>query len=398
MKFGKVYIVCAMDTEGPIVNSKKPDILQNWNQVNKLVKLITSNKFRNSVRDSKGKGLIFSWFLLTLTGFKTNPFKRPMKHHEVFDYYNKNFSKNFKKNKDGIYWHYHQPSKSGIGNEWTKDWTVSQEYFNIMSRLVSERSYYPTCFRAGGRIENNDTSNWLEEWIPYDFSNCSGRVNWFNKESDGKFLIDLVDWSKASKNWSAYNPSKINYQKVGKLNRYIFRSPDLNSNVHQIKIQDIEEAFIRAQNGKNACLSFFEHDRRMKTADNIKNVMQLIHKVSKKFKKIKWFYKNALEAANLSLNTKQYNKPKFNVYLKKENRLQIDVHGDLYNRIPFVCFKIKNKIYERPLNVLGLNKWISAPFKNNELKNMKLSIAGCTPSGIANVQHFKYKSGNFKKI
>ena len=112
----------------------------------------------------------------------------------------------------------------------------------------------------------------------------------------------------------------------------------------------------------------------------------------------KTLYKNALEAANLSLNTKPYNKPKFNVYLKKENRLQIDVYGDLYNRIPFVCFKIKNKIYERPLNVLGLNKWISAPFKNSEIKNMKLSIAGCTPSGIANVQHFKYKSGNFKKI
>ena len=39
----------------------------------------------------------------------------------LFDNYNKNFGKNFKHNKDGIYWHYHQPSKTGIGNEWTKD-------------------------------------------------------------------------------------------------------------------------------------------------------------------------------------------------------------------------------------------------------------------------------------
>ena len=30
MKYGNVYVVCAMDTEGPIVNPKKPDILQNW--------------------------------------------------------------------------------------------------------------------------------------------------------------------------------------------------------------------------------------------------------------------------------------------------------------------------------------------------------------------------------
>ena len=398
MKSGKVYIVCAMDTEGPIRNKKKPDILQNWKQVNELIKLLTSKKFRNSIKDTAGKGLVYSWFLLTLTGFKTNPFKRPMNYHEVFDNYNKNFGKNFKHNKDGVYWHYHQPSKNGVGNEWTKDWTISQEYFNIMSRLVSERSYYPTCFRAGGRIENNDTSNWLEEWIPYDFSNCSGKVNWFNKESDGKLLIDLVDWSKASTAWRGYNPSKNNYQKKGNLKRYIFRSPDLNSNVHKIVKKDIEQAFIEAQEGKNACLSFFEHDRRMKTGENIYNVMQLIKKVSLKFKKIKWEYKNAIDAANLTLKQKKYDLPKFDVFLKKENRIQINVKGDLYNRNPYVCYKIKNKIYEQPLNLLGLNKWISAPFKDSEIKQMRLSVAGCTPSGIANVQHFKYKTNDFKKI
>ena len=90
--------------------------------------------------------------------------------------------------------------------------------------------------------------------------------------------------------------------------------------------------------------------------------------------------------------------PKFDVFLKKENRIQINVKGDLYNRNPFVCYKIKNKIYERPLILLGLNKWISAPFKDSEIKQMRLSVAGCTPSGIANVQHFKYKTNDFKKI
>ena len=62
MKSGKVYIVCAMDTEGPIRNKKKPDILQNWKQVNELIKLLTSKKFRNSIKDTAGKGLVYSWF------------------------------------------------------------------------------------------------------------------------------------------------------------------------------------------------------------------------------------------------------------------------------------------------------------------------------------------------
>ena len=39
-KKGKVFIVCAMDTEGPITNKKKPDILDSWNKIRKLVNTI----------------------------------------------------------------------------------------------------------------------------------------------------------------------------------------------------------------------------------------------------------------------------------------------------------------------------------------------------------------------
>ena len=84
---GKVYIVCAMDTEGPIINKKKPDILNSWKKIKILIDALTSEKFRKKYKDSSGKGLIYSWFILTLTGFKTNPYKRPMSYHEVYDFY-----------------------------------------------------------------------------------------------------------------------------------------------------------------------------------------------------------------------------------------------------------------------------------------------------------------------
>ena len=42
----------------------------------------------------------------------------------------------------------------------------------------------------------------------------------------------------------------------------------------------------------------------MKTGENIFNVMKLIKKVSLKFKKIKWEYKNAIDAANRLSNKK----------------------------------------------------------------------------------------------
>ena len=70
-KKGKVFIVCAMDTEGPITNKKKPDILDSWNKIRKLVNTLTSKKFREKNLDSSGKGIVYSWFILTLTGFNT---------------------------------------------------------------------------------------------------------------------------------------------------------------------------------------------------------------------------------------------------------------------------------------------------------------------------------------
>ena len=103
---------------------------------------ITNKKFRIKFQDSSGGGLIFSWFILTLTGFKTNPYNRPMEYHKNFDFYLNNFKKNFNKNNDGIYWHYHQPSKSGLGNAWSRDWFASNEYINILNKLITERNFF----------------------------------------------------------------------------------------------------------------------------------------------------------------------------------------------------------------------------------------------------------------
>ena len=161
--------------------------------------------------------------------------------------------------------------------------------------------------------------------------------------------------------------------------------------MHQIKLKDIEAAFKQAQKGRNACLSFFEHDRRFKTIENILNLMIMIKKISKKYNKIKWFYKNAVDAANLSLNIKNYKKPKFSVSLKKENRIEITVKGDMFNRAPFLCYKIKNKIQEIPLNVLGLNKWVTAPFEKSKNKQNEIISWWRSPCGVANVQHFGIK-------
>ena len=224
---------------------------------------MTNDKFRKKFKDKNKNGIIYSWFILTLTGFKTNPFKRPMKYNLTYNFYKKNFYKNFLKYNDEIYWHYHQPAKSGIGNEWSRDWNASQEYINILNRLVADKGFFPSCFRAGGRIEDNDLSNWLENYIPFDYSNCSGKINWDRIESDGRKLREVADWSRAPKSWVGYHPNFLDYQKTGDQKRYIFRCMDLKSPVYNLKDSDIEQAFETAESGENAILSVFEHDRKI---------------------------------------------------------------------------------------------------------------------------------------
>ncbi len=360
-KRGEVSVVISIDTEGPIKNKKKPEIIDKWSKTKKLVNLMTNYKFRKQFKDSSKNGIIYSWFILTLTGFKTNPFKRPMKYNQTYNFYINNFLKNFVKYNDEIYWHYHQPSSSGIGNEWSRDWNASQEYVNILNRLVADKKFFPSCFRAGGRIEDNDLSNWLENFIPFDYSNCSGKINWNRIESDGKKLREVADWSKAPTSWVGYNPDKNNYQKVGNQKRYIFRCMDLKSPVYQIKDADIVEAFETALSGENAILSVFEHDRRFNTIENISDFCQRLNKIAKKYKKIKWFYRSAKNAALKQKNIKIEKAPQFQIKILRENRILVSTKNSIFGQYPYACIRQGKKYFEINLMISGLNKWISAP-------------------------------------
>ena len=312
-----------------------------------------------------------------------------MKYHQTYDFYLKNFGKNFLNNNDGIYWHYHQPAKSGIGNEWSSDWFSSNEYLNILNKLVAERNFFPNCFRAGGRIEDNNLSHWLEEFIPFDYSNCSGDIDWNRIESDGKRLKDVADWSSASVKWNGYNPSHDNYQKKGKMCRYIFRSVDCNSPVYKIKEKDILDAFMLANKGENAVLSIFEHDRRFSLIENIAEFIQKFKKISKNFKHIKFYFENAQHAANKSLGIKIEKAPDFFIEPCEDKRVLISSKDKIFGTRPYVCAKINNRIIEVPTNKVGYNNWLTSIF--NQKSSFDLFVVANNNSGYNKVRRKKIK-------
>lgn len=363
MNHKNLYVVTAIDTEGPIDDPRKPDILNSWERVDALVSKLFGKGFRNAVMDSDGKGIIISWFILTLTGFKTNPFNRPMGYHQVFDHYTQKYGEAMKAHGDGIYWHYHQPAISGIGNEWCNDWIHTNEYDNILARLLLERQFFPACFRAGGRIENNDTSWWLEDTIPFDYSCCSGNINWDNIESDGHRLKEVCDWSAAPADWSWYHPSSDSYQLNGSQRRYIFRCPDLASPTHTLRDDDIRRAFERADGGNHTVLAFFEHDRRDNVLDKFMDVYHRIDTISSEYPDVTWRYTNAQDAAVSVCGLEGEDVPSFSIERYHDHRILITARSPIWGKVPFVAISDGDgSICRRAgLTTVGKYKWLTDP-------------------------------------
>jgi len=395
---GKLYIVLNIDTEGPATDPGHPDLLSNWAQIDMFLAKIFDSNYRKKVIDSYGRGVVFSWFMLSWTGFKTNPIKRDFGYHKVYDHYMLEWGNRIKKYGDGVYWHYHHPHSNGIGNAWSREWNSSNEYHNILNRFVIDRRYFPSVFRAGGTIETNEVSDWLEQWIPFDYSSRSNGIDWKKSDSSGHSLRDICDWSKAPKDWSWYHPSKHDYQMPGDMKRIIFRSIDLMTGVYTLQLSDITDAFERAKNGYNTIFSVFEHDYRDRAGQIYDKLLSPLEKVSRNYPSVKWQFANALEAAQSVMGLKKSQGPLFDLYLDDMRNLFI-IKSDkrLFGKQPYVVFKYEDTgEYERiDTEEIDENKW-TVPV--NKGRDSVIGIAGSDIFGNPNVVLYELKDSKLTTI
>lgn len=395
---GKLYIVLNIDTEGPASDPdpRYHDLLSSWAEIDMFLAKVFDNSYRRQVLDSYGQGIIFSWFMLNWTGFKTNPVNRDFGYHKVYDHYMLKWGEEIKKYGDGIYWHYHHPHSNGIGNAWSKEWNANQEYYNILNRLVIDRRFFPSVFRAGGTIETNDVSDWLELWLPFDYSNRSNTIDWGKSDSSGYSLKDICDWSKAPRDWSWYHPSKDDYQKPGYMKRIIFRSIDLFTGVYSLQVSDIAEAFERAKRGHDTIFSVFEHDYRDRANQIYAKLLNPLKKTSKDYPSVKWQFANALEAAQSVMGLQILKGPLFDLYRDQfSNLFMIKSDKPLFSIQPYVVSKYHdNNEYKRiDVERKGQNIWV-API--NEDRSSIIGIAGSDTFGNVNVMLYKYEMHNQK--
>jgi len=274
---GQVLVVHCIDTEGPIGGDvrRRPDgskeFMDNWPDIKNSLREITCPEFREKYVDSNGNPYVYNWFIMDFMGFKTNPKNRIEKFHDTYDNI-----KSLNASHDFFHWHYHQPPKSGIGDQWSPDWDESDIHYEILGRRALERNDFPEVYRAGGTIEDNKCSHWLEDHFMLDYSN---RVS--HRSTPTTNIFDF-NWYGAPSHWGYYHPHVDDLTQPGEMKRMIARSVDLESRLHSLEQWQVDEAFSYAkQFDQPVILSYFSHDHRDMRPETYR-VIEMIEKAAKK--------------------------------------------------------------------------------------------------------------------
>lgn len=337
-----VLVVHCVDTEGPIGGDVRrnpdgsPEFLDNWEAIKSSLDEITNDGFRMMSADSFGRPFMLNWFIMDFMGFKTNPKKRIAAYHDTYDNI-----KSLNTHRDAFHWHYHQPPKSGAGDQWSDNWNNSNEHYNILGRRLLERNDFPEAFRAGGTIEDNNASLWLEDNLMIDFSNRVSHASY-----DTPNIFDF-NWYSAPQEWGSYHPNKKNFIKRGKMRRFITRCVDLKSRFHLLEEWEVAQAFSEAKNqSKPIILSYFSHDHRDMRAET--NYAIDIVKRQSRLAGVPFAWCDAKEAIKITNDLKTVTNA-IGLERVSENRLMIHFRTEIYQKHPFVFTKDKsdNVTYHR---------------------------------------------------
>jgi hypothetical protein len=355
---GTLFVVPVINAMGPVTDSKHQDLLNNWDTVNTAFQYACSENYRLRYPDSQNKGLKFSLFCISWSGFKTNPVQRDFGWHTIFDNYKISFKNEIQRWGDAFYWMYNHPPTSGVGNEWGLDWLHNTHYLNILNHFIIDRAYFPNCVEIP--TERNDTSHFLENYIPFDFSNRNSKKNNLNSvNADGKRTGEVLGWEHSPADWSHYHPDPDNYQQVGNMQRTIFRIVDIQSIVHMLGEEDIELAFQRCQKGHNTILCAYEHDFRDRYEVIMARMIAPVHKLKTHYPNVKIIYETAENAARkicgYPLNSSEIG---LNLY-RQEDLLRISTIEPIFGREPYTCLYIpsENSYTHIPLVQIGYNTW-----------------------------------------
>lgn len=286
--------------ESQVATTFHPSLLSyndSWEKIEMMLKEILSPDFRMMLPDSEGKGHCYSWFLLDLVGFSSNPRCRDLGWHKIFDRY-MNAAKWFGSQGDGFYFHHHPIPFSGAANHCASHYfSFKPIIFEILARKIIERGWFPSAYRPGFHTIRPDSHWFLEQYIPFDFSSQACLDD--SKQADlsnGRY----GDWRRAPRNWTPFHPSHDDYQVPGTCRRWTTRCLNVGTRHRLLSQIDVDQAFAQASNNEPSILAYTHHDFRDMRED-IYYVRELIKTSKEKYPDVRFEYVSAVEAMKKSL-------------------------------------------------------------------------------------------------
>ena len=382
-----------------IISQGKISCLGSWEKIDSMLVQITSKEFRFQTPDSFGGGWVYSWFCLDHVGFTgINPRMRDLGYHKVQDHY-REFLSYRKESRDLIQWHYHALSLTNDAHRAGSTYLNSDHIYNILTRKVIERRWFPAAFRPGHHTERPDSHFFLEQWIPFDFGNDATREE---KTKPNLSLARYGDWRRASRSWIPYHPAHDDYQTPGECRRWIARCLPINERGYQISYQDVLQAAEEASRHGTSILAVTDHDFRNMQPD-VEKMMGLISKCSREYDGILFKYADAIEAMRAVLNLNDLSAPDFHIEIKpfkNHSRLIVKCSNSIFGPQPFLALKTKDKSYYwQNFDFESTNEWsYSFDSSNLHLEHVdSIGIAANTPSGVTEVVTLDVQSGKQEK-
>jgi hypothetical protein len=368
---------------GEIFNEHLNNYNENWDQLDSMIKEMMTDNFRKNFKDSFNGTWKFTWHCLDHVGYRNNPRKRTLGDHKIFDYYQKKVKK-FKKFGDTIQWHYHPVSTFGDAHFCATSYFRKQGIYEILCKKILDRNFFPSCYRAGFQAERPDSNWFLEQWIPFDITNMAikDKSHWdkfrdFRKGRSG-------NWKNAPYDWEIYNPDIRDYQIKGNCKRYIGRALNILNRIAPINQKEVNRAFEKANNTNSPVLmGLSSHDWR-DMRNEVKFSYDLIKKASNKFKNVKFQFLSVQDGFQKTIFKKNNLRRKLIIKIKKNFKNKNDhpnftvkiVNGDIFGPQPFLAIKTRNNqyIYDN-FDFINKNEW-GYSFHDNTLHLNKVKEIG----------------------
>jgi hypothetical protein len=338
---------CKLDLNGleqkvaEVFSEKLLNYNDDWTKLDKMLYKIMGEEFRDKFPDSNGQGWIFNWHCMDHLEYELNPRRKSVGMHLIFDHYSQKIAET--NSKDRIHWHFHPEAVYKEGDKLATSYVNSSNLYKIICRRIIERNWFPTVNRAGYHTERPDSHYFLEQWIPFDYSNQACK-----EQNDSQ--LDIAggrygDWRLAPQDWSVYHPSHDNYQVPGHCRRKIARCLNIGTRLRLLTQEEVDKAFQRANESVPTILAFANHDFREMSGD-ICNTYNMLQDAKKKYPEVNFEYMDSIDAMRkLFYEEKEIynNKLKLKVGISNNVLTVETISGKTFGPQPFLAIKTSDQ-------------------------------------------------------